>query len=248
MAVMKPVRASISLVADVCGILAFVGLSATGLVAWSERRHTFSWPLIGSLFVSFVVSPAIAYFVLKNISPRVGDYRRRRLFRAPKELKLTATELTEILVGNDRLERTFNRLEKHARSWDESAVITEILFYQEIDSRGSFYTMAIEVYSAWRRAKVEFSVMTDITGSVDQVGIRERAGVFRAMDPIPAGQPFFKVLAQWHEEVVRQYGPMELGSREYLYVNVSTAKRQAPKIKLTDESTDKHVLAPTSKR
>ncbi|HEY8998731.1 MAG TPA: hypothetical protein VIM53_00230 [Candidatus Saccharimonadales bacterium] len=241
---MKPVRDSIGLAADVCGILAFIGLSATGLVAWTETKHTFSWLLIGSMFVSFVVSPTIAYFVLKYIGPRIQDYRWRKRFPKTKELKLTADQLEKILVTNDKLEGMLDRLEQHARGWAKDAVITEISFYQEIDTLGSYYEVYIDVYSAWRKSKVQFSMAADSTISVDKAKIREWIyDNFNPVDPTPAGQPFFKIHPNWHDEVIRQYGPMELKYRKYLYINASTIGKRQRNLKVTDESTNKRVLA-----
>lgn len=231
---MKTFRDNISLIADIIGILAFVGLSATGIIAWFKSQGSFSWVLVGGVFAIGFVLPAILYFILKRYTPSTVERVFTKNWPEPKILVVKAYELENKLPNNQLLQQLYLRLIDHAKQWDKDARVGKISLGLNISDAGTLATLSIELVSEWKKRQAEFSIMFDDQG---QSKVREYFPRRKTLsDSYAIGTPFFQLPEAWQQEVVRLYGPIEHQIKKHIHIVIDQLAQSKIKITVKDDS------------
>lgn len=228
------IRNSISLAADVAGILAFIGLTATGVVAWLEKSHSHSWNIVAYMFLAFVIMPVIGYIALKQLA----SYREERKLHLPelKEFMLSSSQLRSRLASDGMLASINQKLMKHIHDWDPDVVVSNIRMNNTIEDRSYTISFGVDVYSSWRKKRGYIGILVNSTGKSKFIEYLTEIGIANPKEPLSTA-PFFEIYPNWRDEVIRLYGPIEFSPKRSIHVVVEQEKDNQPlKISIEDDT------------
>jgi phosphate/sulfate permease len=231
------IRSGISLAADIAGILAFVGLTATGFTALLEKSRSHSWDTVAYIFLAFVVMPLLGYVILKRLSTyREEQKLHRHLY--DKEFTLSSAQLRSKLVSDEMLSDMHQKLMKHVHDWDPDALVDSLRMNESIDANKEYLvTLGAGVYSSWRKKRGYIGIRMDSK--------RRSHNFISSLNDTHATKPpkhtlvtpFFKSHPNWRDEIIRLYGPIEFSRKRSIHAIVEQDEsHKLPQISVLDDT------------
>lgn len=222
---MKSLREPLGVAADISGLLAFIGLSGSGVLALLRTQISFSWQWVALPFALGILSAVVIYPLVQKAGRRLHAQFAGRAVRDP--ITLSASQLSDLLPSNDLLAKWYDRLKAAVETWDAKATLTQFeLFLSMGEKQGDWVgRVTIEADSDWRKLHGTFSLWVDKNymskkphGEFDELSAGESS-----VNPTRA--PFFKEFSHWRKAVVLAYGPIEHLPRARLQVAISSKAR-----------------------
>lgn len=213
---MKQAREFVSYIADIFGILSFIGVSAGLITAWFKLIPIWFGLIIG---VAGLALGAIAVIRVRRSTVGSTILNTRRI--GDKQMSIDVADLRSLLPSEESVKDWHKKLITYVRNWDKNAAILSYEVTVLFGALGPSYTAMIKAESPWKSLLMtayikHISYMpkpNDYNGRVHQ-HLRE----LEAPTATKNRAPFFKKYRNWRNAVLYSYGPLEHIAKDFLSI------------------------------